>query len=83
MPYIGQINIFPYGFAPEGWAFCRGQLLPVSENTELFSLIGTKFGGDGESNFALPNYEGMAPTGSDYFICLQGGAQAPRAGGAA
>ena len=83
MPYIGQINIFPYNFAPQGWAYCRGQLLPISENTELFSLIGTKFGGDWETNFALPNYDGMAPNGSNYFICLQGGTQVSQSGDAA
>ena len=78
MPYIGQINIFPYDFAPVGWEFCRGQLLPISQNIALFSLIGTKFGGDGKSTFALPDYEGMAPTGSNYFICLQGGVEVTR-----
>ena len=72
MDYVGQINIFPYDFEPNGWAFCDGRLLPISQNTALFSVIGTKFGGDGRSTFALPDYKGQAPAGSSYFIRLQG-----------
>jgi microcystin-dependent protein len=60
-PFVAEIRIFPFNFAPTGWAFCNGQLLPISQNTALFSLLGTMYGGDGKSNFALPNLEGTAP----------------------
>src|SRR5271169_5631204 len=53
--YLGSLLLVPYNFAPQGWAFCQGQLLPISQNTALFSLIGTTFGGDGVTNFKLPN----------------------------
>ena len=59
-PFVAQISIFPYTFAPKGWAFCNGQLLPLSQNTALFSLVGTTYGGDGKSTFALPNLQGCA-----------------------
>ena len=59
-PFVAEIRIFPFNFAPKGWAFCNGQLLPISQNTALFSLLGTTYGGDGKSNFALPNLEGNA-----------------------
>jgi microcystin-dependent protein len=57
-PFIAEIRIFPFNFAPKGWAFCNGQLLPLSQNTALFSLLGTTYGGDGKSTFALPNLQG-------------------------
>jgi microcystin-dependent protein len=60
-PFVAEIRIFPFNFAPKGWAFCNGQLLPISQNTALFSLLGTTYGGDGKSTFALPNLEGNAP----------------------
>lgn len=60
-PFIAEIRIFAGNFAPRGWAFCNGQLLPVSQNTALFSLIGTTYGGDGRTTTALPNLEGRAP----------------------
>jgi len=60
-PFVAEIRIFPFNFAPKGWAFCDGQLLPISQNTALFSLLGTVYGGDGKSNFALPNLQGCAP----------------------
>jgi len=60
-PFVAEIRIFPFNFAPKGWAFCNGQLLPLSQNTALFSLLGTTYGGDGKSNFALPNMQGNAP----------------------
>jgi microcystin-dependent protein len=60
-PFIGEIRIFGFSFAPQGWAQCDGQLLPISQNATLFSLIGTTFGGDGRTNFALPNLQGRAP----------------------
>lgn len=60
-PFVAEIRIFPFNFAPKGWAWCDGQLLPISQNTALFSLVGTTYGGDGESTFALPNLQGNAP----------------------
>jgi microcystin-dependent protein len=60
-PFVAEIRIFPFNFAPKGWAFCDGQLLPISQNTALFSLLGTIYGGDGKSTFALPNMQGNAP----------------------
>ena len=60
-PFVAEIRIFPFNFAPSGWAMCNGQLLPLSQNTALFSLLGTVYGGDGKSNFALPNLQGSAP----------------------
>jgi microcystin-dependent protein len=60
-PFVAEIRIFPFNFAPKGWAFCDGQLLPLSQNTALFSLLGTTYGGDGKSNFALPDLQGNVP----------------------
>jgi microcystin-dependent protein len=60
-PFVAEIRIFPFNFAPKGWAFCDGQLLPLSQNTALFSLLGTTYGGNGKSNFALPDLPGNAP----------------------
>lgn len=60
-PFVAEIRIFAGNFAPRSWAFCDGQLLPVSQNTALFSLVGTTYGGDGRTNFALPNLQGRAP----------------------
>jgi microcystin-dependent protein len=59
-PFLAEIRIFPFNFAPKGWAFCDGQKLPISQNTALFSLLGTTYGGDGKSNFALPDIQGSA-----------------------
>ena len=59
--FLAEIRIFPFNFAPQGWAFCNGQLLPISQSTALFSLLGTTYGGDGRTNFALPNLQGNAP----------------------
>ncbi len=70
-PFIGQITLFPYNFAPLGWAFCAGQLLPISQNTALFSLLGVQFGGNGTSNFALPDLRGRAPIGQGQAPGLQ------------
>jgi microcystin-dependent protein len=64
-PFVAEIRIFPFNFAPKGWAFCNGQLLPLSQNTALFSLLGTTYGGDGKSNFALPNLQGSIPLNRD------------------
>src|SRR5262245_13644548 len=60
-PFVAEIRIFAGNFAPKGWALCNGQVLPISQNTALFSLLGTTYGGDGKSNFALPNLQGCAP----------------------
>src|SRR4051795_1804422 len=60
-PFVAEIRIFPFNFAPKGWAWCDGQILPLSQNTALFSLLGTTYGGDGKSNFALPDMQGSAP----------------------
>jgi microcystin-dependent protein len=60
-PFVAEIRIFPFTFAPKGWAFCNGQLLPISQNTALFSLVGTMYGGDGKVTFALPDLAGRAP----------------------
>lgn len=60
-PFVAEIRIFPFNFAPRGWAWCDGQLLPISQNTALFSLLGTTYGGNGKSNFALPDLQGRAP----------------------
>jgi microcystin-dependent protein len=59
-PFVAEIRIFPFNFPPKGWAFCNGQLLPISQNTALFSLLGTTYGGNGQSTFALPNIQGSA-----------------------
>jgi microcystin-dependent protein len=60
-PFVAEIRIFPFTFAPKGWAWCNGQLLPISQNTALFSLLGTTYGGNGSSTFALPDLQGRAP----------------------
>jgi microcystin-dependent protein len=60
-PFVAEIRIFPFNFPPKGWAWCDGQILPLSQNTALFSLLGTTYGGDGKSNFALPDLQGRAP----------------------
>jgi len=60
-PFVGEVSMFAGNFAPRGWAFCNGQLLPISQNTALFSLLGTTFGGDGRTTFGLPDLQGRAP----------------------
>ena len=62
-PFVGEVRIFTGNFPPTGWAFCDGQLLPISQNTALFSLLGTTYGGDGRTTFALPNLQGAMPMG--------------------
>ena len=59
-PFVAEVRIFPFNFPPKGWAFCNGQLLPISQNTALFSLLGTVYGGDGKSTFALPDCQGSS-----------------------
>lgn len=73
-PYVGELRLFAGNFAPAGWAFCAGQLLPISENETLFNLIGTTYGGDGETTFALPDLRGRVPI-------HQGGGFVPAASG--
>lgn len=60
-PFVAEIRLFPFNFAPSGWAFCDGQLMPISQNTALFSLLGTTYGGDGKTTFGLPDLRGRAP----------------------
>jgi microcystin-dependent protein len=63
-PFLAEIRVFPYNFVPRGWSACNGQLLPISQNTALFSLLGTTYGGDGRSTFALPDLRGRFPMGA-------------------
>jgi microcystin-dependent protein len=76
-PYVGEIRMFAGNFAPNGWLFCEGQLLPISENETLFNLIGTTYGGDGQSTFALPDLRGRIPThqGNGSILAETGGAE--------
>ncbi|ULH17533.1 tail fiber protein (plasmid) [Deinococcus sp. KNUC1210] len=60
-PFLAEIRVFPFNFAPKGWAMCNGQIMPISQNTALFSLLGTTYGGDGKSTFALPDMQGNVP----------------------
>ena len=60
-PFLGEIKIVSFGYAPRGWALCNGQLLPINQNQALFALLGTMYGGDGQTNFALPNFQGRVP----------------------
>ena len=77
-PFLSEIRIMSFGFPPKGWALCNGQLLPISQNQGLFSLLGTTYGGDGRVNFALPNLQGRVPThtGSGHTLGERGGEQA-------
>ena len=76
-PYVGEIRMFAGNFAPAGWMFCEGQLLPISENETLFQLIGTTYGGDGESTFALPDLRGRIPLhqGNSLILAETGGVE--------
>lgn len=76
-PYVGEIRMFAGNFAPAGWMFCEGQLLPISENEALFQLIGTTYGGDGESTFALPDLRGRIPIHQEngFILAETGGAE--------
>jgi microcystin-dependent protein len=77
-PFLSEIRIMSFSFAPKGWALCNGQLLPINQNQPLFSLLGTTYGGDGRVNFALPNLQGNAPMhmGSGHTLGERGGEQA-------
>jgi microcystin-dependent protein len=76
-PYVGEIRMFAGNFAPAGWMFCEGQLLPISENESLFNLIGTAYGGDGQETFALPDMRGRLPIhqGNGYTLAETGGVE--------
>lgn len=76
-PYVGEIRMFAGNFAPAGWMFCEGQLLPISEYETLFNLIGTTYGGDGQSTFALPDLQGRLPLhqGNGFTLAETGGAE--------
>lgn len=76
-PFVGEIRMFAGNFAPAGWMFCEGQLLPISENETLFNLIGTTYGGDGQSTFALPDLRGRVPVhqGNGFILAETGGAE--------
>lgn len=76
-PYVGEIRMFAGNFAPAGWMFCEGQLLPISENETLFQLLGTTYGGDGQSTFALPDLRGRTPIhqGNGFILAETGGAE--------
>jgi microcystin-dependent protein len=77
-PFLGELRIFSFDFAPRGWAFCNGQLLPINQNQALFALMGTTYGGDGRVNFSLPNNQGRIPihVGSGHTNGERGGEQA-------
>jgi microcystin-dependent protein len=77
-PYVGEVRMFAGNFAPAGWMFCEGQLLPISEYETLFNLIGTTYGGDGQSTFALPDLRGRIPLhqGNGFILAETGGAEA-------
>jgi microcystin-dependent protein len=77
-PYLSEIRIMAFGFAPKGWALCNGQLLPINQNQALFSLLGTTYGGDGRTTFGLPNFQGRVPVhrGNGFVQGQSGGEQA-------
>ena len=77
-PFLSEIRIFSFSFAPKGWALCNGQLLPINQNQALFSLLGTTYGGDGRVNFGLPNLQGRTPihSGNGHTLGERGGEQA-------
>jgi len=76
-PYLGQLALVSFNFAPRGWALCNGQILSIAQNTALFALLGTTYGGDGQTTFALPNLQGRVPVhqGSDFVMGAEGGAE--------
>ncbi len=77
-PFLSEVRIFSFNFPPKGWALCNGQLLPINQNQALFSLLGTTYGGDGQTNFALPDLRGRAPLhlGSSFVLGQRGGEEA-------
>jgi microcystin-dependent protein len=74
-PFLGEIKVVSFNFAPTGWAFCDGQLLPINQNQALFAILGTTYGGDGRTNFALPNFQGATPVhfGNGFTLGQTGG----------
>jgi len=74
-PFLAEIRIISWNFAPKGWAFCNGQLLPINQNQPLFSILGTTYGGNGQTNFALPDFRGRSPyhVGNGYLLGQKGG----------
>jgi microcystin-dependent protein len=76
-PFLSEIKLFSFGFAPKGWALCNGQLLPINQNQALFSLLGTTYGGNGQTNFGLPNLQGKVAmhSGAGYILGQTGGEQ--------
>jgi microcystin-dependent protein len=76
-PFLAEIRVFPFNFAPEGWAMCSGQILPIVQNTALFSLLGTTYGGNGTSTYALPDFRGRVPihTGTSFILGQAGGSE--------
>ena len=81
-PFLGEIRLFPYNFAPRGWAFCNGQILSIAQNTALFSLLGVTYGGNGQTTFALPDLRGRVPVSagqgpglSNYILGQTGGTE--------
>jgi microcystin-dependent protein len=77
-PFLSEIRIFTFNFPPKGWAFCNGQFMQINQNQALFSLLGTTFGGNGQTTFALPNFQGRVPThvGNGFTLGQNGGEQA-------
>jgi microcystin-dependent protein len=69
-PYLGEIKLVSFNFCPQGWAFCNGQLLPISQNQAMFALLGTTYGGNGQTNFALPDFRGRVPVHAGYDVNL-------------
>jgi microcystin-dependent protein len=76
-PFVAELRMMSFGYAPRGWAMCNGQLLPINQNQALFSLLGTTFGGDGQTNFALPDLRGQTPihVGQGHVLGEKGGSQ--------
>ena len=77
-PFMGEIRLMSFGYAPQGWALCNGQFLPINQNQALFALLGTTFGGNGQTTFALPDFRGRTPihVGSGHTVGERGGEQA-------
>ena len=71
-PFLAEIKIFSFNYAPSGWALCNGQLLPINQNQALFALLGTTYGGNGQTTFALPDLRAIAPDHMTYSICIEG-----------
>ncbi len=77
-PFLGEIRLVPYNFAPRGWEFCEGQLIPIASNQVLFALLGATYGGDGKTTFALPNLKGKEPSPNMHYCIALSGQFPPR-----